>query len=138
MRRQRLRPRPTSSLLQCGFVQKRRRVSTVPRQPYRALTKPFDKTMTRPVAARFRLSTLRHFVRRQPETLIRRAFPAMKTLALRLSLLLICSFCAFASAAAAQSESAPPVTRPIVHSKFGGQIFGWDIDQNGTEGILAE
>ena len=94
--------------------------------------------MTRPVPARFRLSTLRHFVRRQPETLIRRAFPAMKTLALRLSLLLICSFCAFASAAAAQSESAPPVTRTIVHSKFGGQIFGWDIDQNGTEGILAE
>jgi len=26
----------------------------------------------------------------------------------------------------------------IVHSKYGGQIFGWDIDQNGTEGILAE
>ena len=26
----------------------------------------------------------------------------------------------------------------FVHSKFGGQIFGFDIDQNGTEGILAE
>ena len=26
----------------------------------------------------------------------------------------------------------------IVHSKFGGQIFGFDIDQNGTEGILSE
>ena len=26
----------------------------------------------------------------------------------------------------------------IVHSKFGGQIFGFDIDQNGTEGVLAE
>ena len=26
----------------------------------------------------------------------------------------------------------------IVHSKFGGQIFGFDIDQNGTEGILTE
>ena len=26
----------------------------------------------------------------------------------------------------------------FVHSKFGGQIFGFDIDQNGTEGVLAE
>src|SRR5438270_1183404 len=26
----------------------------------------------------------------------------------------------------------------IVHSKFGGQIFGFDIDQNGTEGVLTE
>jgi len=26
----------------------------------------------------------------------------------------------------------------LVHSKFGGQIFGFDIDQNGTEGLLAE
>jgi hypothetical protein len=26
----------------------------------------------------------------------------------------------------------------IVHAKFGGQIFGFDIDQNGTEGVLAE
>ena len=26
----------------------------------------------------------------------------------------------------------------FVHSRFGGQIFGFDIDQNGTEGLLAE
>ena len=26
----------------------------------------------------------------------------------------------------------------LVHSKFGGQIFGFDIDLNGTEGILSE
>src|SRR5437667_3631053 len=26
----------------------------------------------------------------------------------------------------------------IVTSMFGGQIFGFDIDQNGTEGILTE
>jgi len=26
----------------------------------------------------------------------------------------------------------------IVNSKFGGQIFGFDIDQNGTEGVLSE
>ena len=25
-----------------------------------------------------------------------------------------------------------------MHSKFGGQIFGFDIDQNGTEGVLSE
>jgi hypothetical protein len=34
-----------------------------------------------------------------------------------------------------------PATGPgkvIVHSKFGGQIFGFDIDQNGTEGVLSE
>lgn len=29
-------------------------------------------------------------------------------------------------------------TSVIVHSKFGGQIFGFDIDQNGTEGVLSE
>jgi hypothetical protein len=28
--------------------------------------------------------------------------------------------------------------KTIVHSKFGGQIFGFDIDQNGTEGVLSE
>lgn len=26
----------------------------------------------------------------------------------------------------------------FVHSQFGGQIFGFDIDQNGTEGLLSE
>src|SRR5215471_17072124 len=26
----------------------------------------------------------------------------------------------------------------IVHSKYGGQIFGFDVDQNGTEGVLTE
>jgi len=28
--------------------------------------------------------------------------------------------------------------KTIVHSQFGGQIFGFDIDQNGTEGVLSE
>jgi hypothetical protein len=32
-------------------------------------------------------------------------------------------------------ESQPKL---LVHSKFGGQIFGFDIDQNGTEGLLSE
>ncbi|HEY4902356.1 MAG TPA: hypothetical protein VIH89_02690 [Candidatus Sulfotelmatobacter sp.] len=41
--------------------------------------------------------------------------------------------------AAAQTPAAPvgPGTT-IVHSQFGGQIFGFDIDQNGTEGVLSE
>ena len=40
----------------------------------------------------------------------------------------------------AQDES-EPATGPnniTVHSKFGGEIFGFDIDQNGTEGVLSE
>ena len=32
----------------------------------------------------------------------------------------------------------PPANSVIVNTKFGGQIFGFDIDQNGTEGILSE
>jgi len=44
----------------------------------------------------------------------------------------------------AQSPGQPQTSRPVgagstlVHSKFGGQIFGFDIDQNGTEGVLSE
>jgi hypothetical protein len=36
----------------------------------------------------------------------------------------------------AQAPVGPEKT--LVHSKFGGQIFGFDIDQNGTEGVLSE
>src|SRR5215469_13153160 len=38
----------------------------------------------------------------------------------------------------AQSPAEPPANLVIVNTKFGGQIFGFDIDQNGTEGLLAE
>ena len=27
---------------------------------------------------------------------------------------------------------------PVVASQFGGQIFGWDMDQNGNDGVLTE
>jgi hypothetical protein len=37
-----------------------------------------------------------------------------------------------------QSNPAAGAGSLIVHSKFGGQIFGFDIDQNGTEGVLSE
>jgi hypothetical protein len=40
-------------------------------------------------------------------------------------------------AAVAPGWAAGPAS-VIVHSKFGGQIFGFDIDQNGTEGVLSE
>src|SRR5229473_1603954 len=45
---------------------------------------------------------------------------------------------------AGDQRNAPPTRvaigpgTTIVHSQFGGQIFGFDIDQNGTEGVLSE
>jgi hypothetical protein len=42
------------------------------------------------------------------------------------------------SAAQADESRAAAPASVIVHSKFGGQIFGFDIDQNGTEGVLSE
>jgi hypothetical protein len=47
------------------------------------------------------------------------------------------------AAAFGQSEDVKPESmvgpgKVIVHSKFGGQIYGFDIDQNGTEGVLSE
>ena len=47
-------------------------------------------------------------------------------------------FLAVAPLGLAQTDQSAPATSVIVHSKFGGQIFGFDIDQNGTEGVLAE
>lgn len=45
----------------------------------------------------------------------------------------------FGAAALALGQTAPSPAAPIiVHSKFGGQIFGFDIDQSGTDGVLAE
>ena len=44
----------------------------------------------------------------------------------------------FACALANAQSTAAPADTVFVHSKFGGQIFGFDIDQNGTEGILSE
>jgi hypothetical protein len=39
-----------------------------------------------------------------------------------------------------RGEGARPVGAgsTLVHSQFGGQIFGFDIDQNGAEGVLSE
>jgi hypothetical protein len=51
-----------------------------------------------------------------------------------------CLLSSLSSLSLAQSNANHP-TGPngiVVKSKFGGQIFGYDIDQNGTEGVLAE
>jgi hypothetical protein len=54
--------------------------------------------------------------------------------------LLLCGAAAFAQSDEndLQTKSATGPGKVIVHSKFGGQIFGFDIDQNGTEGVLSE
>jgi hypothetical protein len=58
------------------------------------------------------------------------------------ALVLLCGFCLDGPVRiAAQVEALPMAIGPgttIVHSQFGGQIFGFDIDQNGTEGVLSE
>jgi hypothetical protein len=46
--------------------------------------------------------------------------------------------CLFPLAVTAQIVIERPANPVIVQTKFGGQIFGFDIDQNGTEGILSE
>jgi len=46
--------------------------------------------------------------------------------------------CLLPVSAIAQIVIERPANPVIVQSKFGGQIFGFDIDQNGTEGILSE
>ncbi len=58
---------------------------------------------------------------------------------------LFCLFCFATShpSSAQANEGSHAVAAPgaghiLVHSKFGGQIFGFDIDQNGTEGVLSE
>jgi len=62
---------------------------------------------------------------------------------LRFCAFLCALFCLSVVISSAQDASSPfnPAAGPnniFVKSKFGGQIFGFDIDQNGTEGVLAE
>lgn len=56
----------------------------------------------------------------------------------RMAAVLVVLFCSISSISFGQSDQSQPATPVIVHSKFGGQIFGFDIDQNGTEGVLTE
>jgi hypothetical protein len=55
-----------------------------------------------------------------------------------LIVLLFSAIAAFAQTDEFQPEAAPGAGKILVHTKFGGQIFGFDIDQNGTEGLLSE
>jgi len=55
-----------------------------------------------------------------------------------LGLLILCSIAALAQTNEFQPNSPAGPSGILVHSLFGGQIFGFDVDQNGTEGLLAE
>ncbi|HEY6291409.1 MAG TPA: hypothetical protein VI455_07605 [Terriglobia bacterium] len=52
--------------------------------------------------------------------------------------LLVCGAAAFGQTNEFQPNASAGPGQILVHSKFGGQIFGFDIDQNGTEGVLSE
>src|ERR1700685_3029239 len=67
-----------------------------------------------------------------------RFFALSKRLSLFLAPLIFCSAVALAQTDEFQPNSSSGPSGILVHSKFGGQIFGFDIDQNGTEGLLAE
>lgn len=64
--------------------------------------------------------------------------PYSRILRLQLCALFLILPCIFPIVGEAQSSSEEPANSVIVNTKFGGQIFGFDIDQHGTEGILSE
>jgi len=75
---------------------------------------------------------------RAGEKKIRRPFAILRYGLFCLSPLLLCGGAAFGQANKPQPIRPAGPGQVIVHSKFGGQIFGFDIDQNGTEGLLSE
>jgi hypothetical protein len=52
----------------------------------------------------------------------------------------VLTFSCLAAAQASAASLEPPIGpgNVVVHTKFGGGIFGFDIDQNGSEGVLSE
>jgi hypothetical protein len=52
--------------------------------------------------------------------------------------LLLCGAATFGQTSESHPIRAVGPGQVVVHSKFGGQIFGFDVDQNGTEGLLSE
>jgi len=66
-----------------------------------------------------------------------KTYAALSIIRLLVCVLFLCLLFSLSLTVAAQSPSNPPAS-VIVTSKFGGQIFGFDIDQNGTEGVLSE
>jgi hypothetical protein len=63
---------------------------------------------------------------------------SLKTAVAFLGLFCVVSTLSVGQASESRANPAAGAGSVIVHSKFGGQIFGWDIDQNGTEGVLSE
>ncbi len=55
-----------------------------------------------------------------------------------LALVVFCGAIAFGQTDESQPTAPAGAGSTFVHSQFGGQIFGFDIDQNGTEGLLSE
>lgn len=62
--------------------------------------------------------------------------PSQVLFSLTLSMIALAGLCTGQADNSRDKATSP--SGVIVHSKFGGQIFGFDIDQNGTEGILSE
>ena len=69
---------------------------------------------------------------------ISRVFTISRRVSFSLALLAFCSAVALAQTNEFQPNPSAGPSGILVHSQFGGQIFGFDIDQNGTEGLLAE
>ncbi|HXJ96925.1 MAG TPA: hypothetical protein VMT20_29145 [Terriglobia bacterium] len=54
------------------------------------------------------------------------------------AVLTFCTGMALAQVSEFQPDPSAGPGKVIVQSKFGGQVFGFDIDQNGSEGLLSE
>ncbi len=72
------------------------------------------------------------------ESIISQFLAISSRLSFCLAPLMFCSAVALAQTVDFQPNPSAGPSGILVHSKFGGQIFGFDIDQNGTEGLLAE
>jgi hypothetical protein len=67
-----------------------------------------------------------------------KTLPSFKILHSNACITVVALACLLPISVTAQIVIEKPANPVIVQSKFGGQIFGFDIDQNGTEGILSE
>lgn len=86
-----------------------------------------------PVIPRQRAANTRETLRSPEEITASRAF---RVSLLGLASLLVCGRLSFG-----QADTSNPAAGPgqvIIQDKFGGQIFGFDVDQNGNEGLLSE
>lgn len=74
---------------------------------------------------------------KNPPTILR-SCAIFQPLSFCVAVLILCSYAALGQTGELQPQSPAGPTGVVVHSQFGGQIFGFDIDQNGSEGLLAE